>query len=81
MTVATLMQNTLEAAEAVCPGDGLASFQVLEVLAAVLFAWLLLGELPRTVQLAGGLLVLAGVVAVKLGERDATLHGPAESLV
>ena len=35
---------------------------------ALVFAWLLLGELPRPIQLAGGLLVLAGVVVVKLGE-------------
>lgn len=52
-------------------GSRLASFvALLEVLAAVLFAWLLLAELPRPVQLLGGLLILAGVVAVKLGERD-----------
>ena len=37
-------------------------------LAALLAAWLLLGELPRAVQLLGGVLILAGVVAVKLGE-------------
>jgi drug/metabolite transporter (DMT)-like permease len=43
------------------------------VLAAVVFAWLLLGELPRGIQLAGGLLVLAGVVVVKLGEGRAPL--------
>lgn len=50
-------------------GSRLASFVALgEVLAAVVFAWLVLGELPRAVQLAGGLLVLAGVVVVKLGE-------------
>lgn len=50
-------------------GSRLASFVALgEVLAAVVFAWLLLGELPRPVQLAGGLLVLVGVVVVKLGE-------------
>jgi drug/metabolite transporter (DMT)-like permease len=50
-------------------GSRLASFVALgEVLAAVVFAWLLLGELPRAIQLAGGLLVLAGVVVVKLGE-------------
>lgn len=55
-------------------GSRLASFVALgEVLAAVVFAWLLLGELPRTVQLAGGLLVLAGVVVVKLGEGRAPL--------
>ena len=33
----------------------------------------LIGELPRAVQLAGGLLVLAGVVVVKLGEGRAPL--------
>ena len=50
-------------------GSRLASFVALtEVLMALVFAWLLLGELPRPVQLAGGLLVLAGVVVVKLGE-------------
>lgn len=55
-------------------GSRLASFVALgEVLAAVVFAWLLLGELPRSVQLAGGLLVLAGVVVVKLGEGRASL--------
>jgi drug/metabolite transporter (DMT)-like permease len=52
-------------------GSRLASFvALLEVLAGVGFAWLLLDELPRAVQLLGGLLILAGVVAVKLGERD-----------
>ncbi len=53
-------------------GATLASFVGLaEVLFAVLFAWLLLGELPRPVQLVGGLLIVAGVVAVRLGERPA----------
>ena len=47
----------------------MASFAaLLEVLFAVVFAWLLLGQLPRPVQLVGGLFVLAGVVLVKLGE-------------
>ncbi|MFA6576242.1 MAG: EamA family transporter [Nocardioides sp.] len=51
-------------------GSRVASFVALiEVVAGVLWAWLLLDELPRTVQLVGGLLILAGVVAVKLGER------------
>ena len=55
-------------------GSRLASFVALgEVLAAVIWAWLLLGELPRAIQLAGGLLVLAGVVVVKLGEGRAPL--------
>jgi drug/metabolite transporter (DMT)-like permease len=51
-------------------GATVASFVGLsEVLFAIVFAWLLLGELPSVVQLAGGTLVLAGVVAVRLGER------------
>jgi drug/metabolite transporter (DMT)-like permease len=39
-----------------------------EVVAGVGFAWVFVDQLPRTVQLLGGLLILAGVVAVKLGE-------------
>jgi drug/metabolite transporter (DMT)-like permease len=34
----------------------------------VVFAWMLLGQLPQMVQLLGGVLVVAGVVLVKLGE-------------
>ena len=50
-------------------GSTVASFVGLtEVLFAVLFAWLLLGELPGLVQLAGGVLIISGVVAVRLGE-------------
>ena len=50
-------------------GSRLASFVALnEVLAALVFAWLLLGELPGGIQVVGGLLILAGVVVVKLGE-------------
>ena len=57
-------------------GSRLASFvALLEVVASVCWAWLLLDELPGTVQLLGGLLILAGVVAVKLGERS--VAGPA----
>jgi drug/metabolite transporter (DMT)-like permease len=41
---------------------------LLEVVSAVVLAWLLLGELPAPVQLLGGLLVLGGVVAVQQGE-------------
>jgi len=52
-------------------GSRLASFvALLEVVAGIGFAWLLLDELPRAVQLVGGLLILAGVVGVKVGERD-----------
>jgi len=47
----------------------LASFVgLLEVLAGVLFAWALLGDVPGALQVAGGALVLIGVVVVKLGE-------------
>jgi drug/metabolite transporter (DMT)-like permease len=50
-------------------GARMASFAaLLEVLFAVIFAWLLLAQLPHLVQLGGGVLVLAGVVLVKLGE-------------
>lgn len=50
-------------------GSTVASFVALtEVLFAILVAWLLLGELPRPVQLLGGVLILGGVVAVRLGE-------------
>jgi drug/metabolite transporter (DMT)-like permease len=51
-------------------GSRLASFvALLEVVSGVLWAWFLLDELPHAVQLLGGLLILAGVVGVKLGER------------
>jgi len=50
-------------------GSRLASFVALsEVLVALVAAWLLLGEMPRLVQVAGGVLIMAGVVSVKLGE-------------
>jgi drug/metabolite transporter (DMT)-like permease len=50
-------------------GSRLASFVGLtEVLMALLFAWLLLGEAPRPIQLVGGALILIGVVVVRLGE-------------
>ena len=58
-------------------GSRLASFvALLEVVTAVVFAWVLLDELPRPVQLVGGLVVLAGVVVVKLGEEAVALPTP-----
>ncbi|WP_448221838.1 EamA family transporter [Gordonia iterans] len=52
-------------------GARLASFVALaEVIAAVIFAWALIGEVPAPIQLAGGALILIGVIAVKLGERE-----------
>lgn len=50
-------------------GSKVASFVALfEVLFAVIWAWILLGELPRTIQLLGGLAIMAGVVLVRLDE-------------
>lgn len=47
-------------------GSRVASFVSLtEVLFAVLWAWLLLAELPRPVQLVGGALIVLGVVLVR----------------
>ena len=57
-------------------GARLASFiGMAEVLFAIVFAWLLLGQLPTLVQFLGGGLILCGVAMVRLGElRD---HEPA----
>ncbi len=53
-------------------GSTMSSFVGLtEVLFAILFAWLLLGELPGWMQLVGGVLILAGVIGVRLGEARA----------
>jgi drug/metabolite transporter (DMT)-like permease len=50
-------------------GAKLASFAGLaEVIFAVLIAWLLLGQLPTGVQLAGGVLIVAGIALVRLDE-------------
>ena len=57
-------------------GSRLASFvALLEVLFSLVFAWLLLDQLPRPVQFLGGALIVAGVVVVKLGERGAPVSG------
>ena len=57
-------------------GARLASFVGLaEVLFAVLFAWLLLGQLPTPVQFLGGGFILAGVAMVRFGELR--VHQPA----
>jgi drug/metabolite transporter (DMT)-like permease len=50
-------------------GSKLASFVGLtEVLFAVFFAWLFLGELPTALQLVGGVLIVAGVALVRIDE-------------
>ncbi len=64
-------------------GPKLASFVGLtEVVFAVLVAWLLLGQMPSSIQLIGGLLILAGVALVRVDEwrgpsrvREAAIHG------
>ncbi|MEJ7635480.1 DMT family transporter [Aeromicrobium sp.] len=57
-------------------GSRLAAFVGLtEAVASVVFAWLLLDEAPAAIQLAGGVLILLGVVAVRLGEPRVT-SGP-----
>jgi len=38
----------------------------------VLWAWLLLGELPGAIQLLGGVLIVGGVVLVRLDELRAS---------
>ena len=47
-------------------------------LGPLLFAWLLLGELPLPVQLLGGAFVVAGVVAVRYDELTRP-DGPVEA--
>lgn len=67
--VATALAYVLGIASTRMLGSRLASFVALsEVVAALLFGWLLLGQLPDLLQALGGALVLVGVVVVKLGE-------------
>jgi drug/metabolite transporter (DMT)-like permease len=63
-------------------GAKVASFVGLtEVLFAVMFAWLLLGQVPAPVQFAGGVLVVAGVALVRIDElrRPLAPHPGSES--
>lgn len=67
--VSAAMAYTTGIAAARRLGSRLASFVALvEVLAAVVIAWIVLGEQPALVQLLGGVLIVAGVVVVRLGE-------------
>ncbi|KQR48145.1 hypothetical protein ASF87_04250 [Microbacterium sp. Leaf161] len=67
--IATALAYVLGIASTRMLGSRLASFVALsEVVAALLFGWLLLGQLPDLLQALGGALVLIGVVVVKLGE-------------
>jgi drug/metabolite transporter (DMT)-like permease len=59
-------------------GAAVSSFVGLtEVMFAVLFAWLALGELPSAVQAAGGVLIVAGIVLVRLDALRASPDAPA----
>ncbi|WFE95086.1 EamA family transporter [Micromonospora sp. WMMD987] len=63
-------------------GARLSSFIGLtEVMFAVLIAWLVLGELPVPVQLAGGALIVAGVSLVRLDELREGRTGPTPARV
>nr|WP_201470867.1 EamA family transporter [Microbacterium hydrocarbonoxydans] len=67
--IATALAYVLGIASTRMLGSRLASFVALaEVVAALLFGWMLLGQLPDLLQALGGALVLVGVVVVKLGE-------------
>lgn len=58
-------------------GSKVASFVSLtEVLFAVVWAWLLLGELPGAIQLLGGVLIVGGVILVRLDELRAAAATP-----
>lgn len=62
-------------------GSKVASFVSLtEVLFAVLWAWLLLGELPGVIQLLGGALIVGGVILVRLDELRAPAAADASTV-
>lgn len=72
--IATALAYVLGIASTRLLGSRLASFIALaEVVAALLFGWMLLGQLPNPLQAVGAALVLAGVVVVKLGEPAASV--------
>ena len=61
-------------------GAHLSSFVGLtEVLFAVLVAWVALGELPTSVQLAGGALIVAGIALVRVDSLPGQAAKPASS--
>lgn len=74
--IATALAYVLGIASTRLLGSRLASFIALaEVIAALLFGWLLLGQLPNLLQGIGAALVLAGVIVVKVGEPAASVSG------
>ena len=55
-------------------GATVSSFvNLVEVPFSVVVAWIVLAEMPVYMQILGGVLVLAGVVFIKLGENRACL--------
>ncbi len=63
-------------------GATLASFLGLtEVLFAVVFAWLLLHQLPTAIQLVGGVLIIGGVALVRIDEMHRDRRGAPVPLV
>lgn len=67
--IATVFSYTTGVMAARALGSKVASFiSLTEVLFAVLWAWLLLAELPGGMQLLGGVLIVGGVVLVRIDE-------------
>ena len=76
-TLAPIDESSVRRAAAI--RHRLASFvALLEVLFSVVFAWLLLGQLPSAIQLLGGVLLLGGVMVVRAGEPERGPSDPAE---
>lgn len=72
--VATTLGYALGVVAVPMLGSRVASFVGLsEVLFALLFAWLLLGEAPGPVQIVGGAVLIVGVVLVRMDASAATL--------
>lgn len=67
--IATALAYVLGIMSSRALGSRLGSFVAfVEVIAAMLFGWVLLGQFPTPLQALGGALALVGVVVVKLGE-------------
>lgn len=74
--VATVAAYSTGIAAARRLGARVASFVGLaEVLFAILFAWLLLDQQPGLLQLVGGVVVMAGIVLVRVGDREPAVAG------
>lgn len=77
--VPTVLAYVTGAAAARRLGARLASVTgLIEVLFGVLFAWLLLDQLPGPMQFAGGVLIIAGVVVIRRYETTASVPAVAE---